>query len=116
MGDAVLLDDSAAGTIVPLHTGQKLILKLPENSSTGYRWKVVAGIGRSLAQTDRSYQSDTPPARPGEPAIAGAPGTAVFTFVAKHHGKTGLKLALLPPGGHRKPAKFFALSINVAHP
>jgi predicted secreted protein len=112
----VLLDGSAAGTVVQLHPEQKLILRLPENSSTGYRWKTVAGIGRNLVQTDRSYQSDTSPASPGEPGKAGAPGTAVFTFVAKYHGKTNLQLALLPPGGHRKPAKFFRLAVEIAHP
>jgi predicted secreted protein len=101
--------------VVHLHPEQKLILKLPENSSTGYRWTVIAGLGHGLMRTDRSYQSDAPPPPPGAPVIVGAPGTAVFTFLAKHHGRTELKLALLPPGRHRKPAKFFQLHIDI-HP
>jgi hypothetical protein len=67
-------------------------------------------------QSDRSYQSDAPPPAPGKPHRVGVPGTAVFTFVAKHHGKTRLQLALLPPGGHRKPAKFFSLAIDISRP
>jgi predicted secreted protein len=116
MGDAVIVDESAAGTIVHLHPDQKLIVKLPgESGSTGYRWKVVSGVGRALVQTDRSFQSDAPPPAPGKPVMVGGGGTAVFTFVAKHRGHSDLKLALLPPGRHRKPAKFFHVIVDIGH-
>jgi predicted secreted protein len=117
MGDAVVIDDSAAGTVVHLHPEQKLIVKLPgESGSTGYRWKTVSGLGRSLMQTDHSFKSDAPPPAPGQPPMVGGGGTAVFTFVAKYHGRTNLKLALLPPGRHRKPATLFHIYIEVGHP
>ena len=117
MGDAVIVEEAAARTVVHLHPDQKLIVKLAgESGSTGYRWKVVSGVGRSLLQTDRSFQSDAPPPAPGAPPMVGGGGTAVFTFVAKHHGRSDLKLALLPPGRHRKPAKFFQIFVDVGHP
>jgi len=116
MGDAVIVEEAAAGTVVHLHPEQKLIVKLSgESGSTGYRWSVVSGVGRALVQTDRSFQSDAPPPAPGQPPMVGGGGIAVFTFVAKHHGRTSLKLALLPPGRHRKPAKFFQLAIDISH-
>jgi predicted secreted protein len=117
MGDAVIVEDAAAGTVVHLHPEQKLIVKLSgESGSTGYRWSVVSGVGHALVQTDRSFQSDAPPPTPGRPPVVGGGGTAVFTFVAKHHGHSNLKLVLLPPGRHRKPAKFFHVLVDVGHP
>jgi len=91
-----------------------LALRLPgESGSTGYRWKLISGTGWQLAQTARSYESTTPPPAPGQPVMVGGGGIAIFIFTARHRGVVPLRLALLPPGRGRKPAKMFHVRVHV---
>jgi inhibitor of cysteine peptidase len=68
--EAVTITEADAGRTVSVTPGQHLVLRLPENPTTGYRWSVPAGV---------SVVSDTYEAGGTQ---AGAGGQRVLTLVA----------------------------------
>jgi inhibitor of cysteine peptidase len=98
---------AANGTAIGLHTGQTLIIRLPENPSTGYAWRPLAGIGAHLALTGKTYAADKP--------LPGAPGVETFTLTAGKPGFDALRFGLFPPGRHRPVSKLFHLKITIHH-
>jgi inhibitor of cysteine peptidase len=105
VSDALTVDLAANGTSIGLHSGQTLIIRLPENPSTGYGWRPVAGIGAHLVLAGKNYTADRP--------VPGAPGIETFTLTAGKPGFDALRFALFPPGRHRPPAKFFHLKVTI---
>jgi predicted secreted protein len=82
----VELGESDAGGQHDLGVGQEVVLRLPENRTTGYRWQLSAPDG--VAVEDAGYQ----PAPSGAP---GAPGARTFrlrpTVAGTHRVAAGLR-------------------------
>lgn len=72
-----------------LAVGEEVILRLPENPTTGYRWQFTpSGSGRLRLLTDR-FESG---ASGGTMPPPGAAGHRVLHFVAEHGGDVQLAL------------------------
>jgi inhibitor of cysteine peptidase len=63
----ITLDETASGTSVDLNVGQMVELRLPENRSTGYRWRIESDGGPACHIVDAGM-----PALPdGGPGVGG---------------------------------------------
>lgn len=83
----VQLTQADNGATVRLAQGGTLLVALPSNPSTGYRWWVAAGSGAALELVDVRY---VPPG--STMPVVGAPGTEVLQFRAVTPGVTSLVL------------------------
>ncbi|MDE1168018.1 MAG: protease inhibitor I42 family protein [Pseudomonas sp.] len=92
-----------------LHTGQHLILTLPSNPTTGYRWKVqnpAPGILRSLGPEVYSNPEDA--------GLVGSAGQSVWQFQAQNAGDGHLLLVYQQPWAPEvKPVQTFDCAITV---
>jgi inhibitor of cysteine peptidase len=80
----IKLDEAAAGRPITAKVGQRLEITLPENRTTGYRWKVV-----------NTCQSILRPEEDRLIATAGTPGAGsdrVWVFAAYGEGHCELRL------------------------
>ena len=68
-----------------LRTGERLIVRLPENPSTGYTWAIDETDRRLLTLDGTDYTA------PAEGSI-GARGQRTFTFTVRQPGEVALKL------------------------
>jgi inhibitor of cysteine peptidase len=82
----VQLTEQDAGRQVNLHLGQRFVITLPENATTGYRW-AIATIDPSLLETAAVNPSY------GGGAV-GSGGHVAWTFVAKAPGTTAVGFKL----------------------
>ncbi|MFI6867371.1 protease inhibitor I42 family protein [Nocardia sp. NPDC050406] len=83
----VTVDESANGTELQLVPGQRLLVKLPSNPSTGYSWGIQRLDESMLLQDgEPSYQQDDGPAMPGKG------GTDTWAFRAVQSGISTLEL------------------------
>ncbi|GFO69386.1 hypothetical protein GMLC_29650 [Geomonas limicola] len=83
-GGRVAIDQGAAGSTVRLRQGQLLVLSLPGNPATGYRWEQLPGAEPVLTpQEDPHY---TPA---GD--LVGGGGSYRFTFLARQGGRVPLR-------------------------
>lgn len=87
----VEIDESADGTTVNLRAGQRLIVTLKSNPTTGYDWQ-VAEVDEDIAQpTKQEFLPASDPER------LGAPGQTVHQFEAVGAGTTDLRLVYVRP-------------------
>ena len=84
MPTAIEVNDQANGTTVVLTVGQSLVVRLPENPTTGYRWSVES-LGGMLLEGDEFL-----PAGAG----AGAGGTRHLRLRAHKPDRTQISLSL----------------------
>jgi inhibitor of cysteine peptidase len=85
-------------------TGDAVVVRLPENPTTGYRWQFDAAVGLTVSGESFSPGSAAPGAA-GERAlrlVAAAPGTYLFTAALRRPWETGIP-----------PQDTFSLSIEV---
>jgi inhibitor of cysteine peptidase len=93
----VRVTQSDAGGTVTLPPGDALVVELPENPTTGYRWE-LAGPG---ALADRvSSDFDPPP-----PGLAGAAGVRRFTVHPPAAGSYQVELVLRRPWEQDAPPR-----------
>ncbi|MGK8500744.1 protease inhibitor I42 family protein [Nocardia asiatica] len=93
-----------------LPVGQRLVVALPANPSTGYSWS-IARIDSSVVKQDGAadYEPDS-----AEPVAPGAGGTAVWNFVGIAAGVTSLQMEYTRPWDQGlAPARTFSLTIEV---
>jgi inhibitor of cysteine peptidase len=84
----ITLTQADKGKSITVHTGDEIVIMLPENPTTGYRW--------AIDQTDENMliaQTPTFSSTPG--GAIGSGGTRTFTFTAKQPGTAHLQLKLL---------------------
>jgi len=92
-----------------LHHGDRLVVRLPSNPSTGYAWTVRSDTRPTLSLTGRSYVP------PGDDGRVGASGTAVLRFRAAATGMTVLRLSYARAWEKGvPPARTFTLTVRVA--
>ena len=88
--DEVSIDQSKAGSLLSLHRGDKLIVTLPGNPSTGFGWQLATGADPMLV-------------RLGEPIFTrggkafGTGGVYRFTFRAAAPGKKAVRFSYRRP-------------------
>lgn len=106
----VNLTDKDAGQTVAIAQDGTLTIRLPGNATTGYTWGILSNDVNVLAPAgDWDYVPDS--------ALAGAPGTFVFTFDAKTVGTSALQLAYKRWWDDTsKPEKTFGVVVNVESP
>jgi inhibitor of cysteine peptidase len=85
--ETITVGPAASGTLRMVHRGDRLVIRLPSNPSTGYSWTVRTPARPVLALTGRSF---VPPPDGGR---VGAPGTAVLRFRVAAVGRRTLRLA-----------------------
>jgi inhibitor of cysteine peptidase len=93
----VRLQDNEAKRSVELSHGDKLVLRLDSNPSTGYQWQVSLISGNVLDWVEG------PSYLPSEPSLIGSGGTASFGFLALKKGRASLKLIYRRPWEEGKP-------------
>lgn len=97
---------TANGSVRTLHRGDRLVVRLPSNPSTGYAWTISSAGRPVLRLLSRSFLA------PEDGQRVGAPGVAVFRFRAAAAGRTTLRLAYARSWETgAKPARTFTLRI-----
>ena len=80
----ITLTDANDGKAIRVKEGDEIVLGLPENASTGYRWHV--------ARSDGLDEQDTGARSAGPDPQVGSGGTRKFRLVAKGPGSARLEL------------------------
>ncbi|WP_280358303.1 protease inhibitor I42 family protein [Nocardia otitidiscaviarum] len=106
----VTVDRSANGTELDVRPGQRLLIRLPSNPSTGYSWGTVRfDQGILIQDGDPDYQADPGPDMPGKG------GTETWAFRAERPGTTTLELVYARPWEEPSDAdERFTLTVRVA--
>lgn len=78
----VVITKAENGSAVSVAVGDTVELRLIENPTTGYRWKLDSVDNSALQPKDSKYQ--------GEGSMPGQGGTRVFTFTALKTGRINL--------------------------
>jgi inhibitor of cysteine peptidase len=102
----------AAGTTVTLAPGDRLVIELPANPSTGFAWTVAFGPDPAVLVPVGEPEVVVSPLPSGVQTIIGAGGTALLRFVAVAAGSTELTLVYERPW-ERAPADRFAIAVDV---
>ena len=104
--DIIIVDESADGSEIELQVGQKLVVSLDGNPTTGYIWE-MAGECALLEKLDESKfepKSD----------LIGSPGKQTLVFEAVKSGSEPLELVYHRPWEKETPpAKAFSLKLKV---
>lgn len=96
------------GKLVHVALGGRLVVRLPENGSTGYGWRLVARPARSVLRLSKVYVVE-PPA--GNPPRVGQAGTRVYVFRDAGPGRTSLEIDLFPPARGTRAAQRYRLRV-----
>ncbi|MBL1079206.1 protease inhibitor I42 family protein [Nocardia sp. 2] len=106
---AVTVDESANGTELQMVPGQRLVVRLKSNPSTGTSWGIERLDQAILLQDgDPGYEQDPGPSMPGKG------GTAVWAFRAVEPGTTTLEMVYARPWEPASDAnQRFALTVKV---
>jgi inhibitor of cysteine peptidase len=92
-----------------LHNGQNLILTLPSNPTTGYRWAIQDSAGGVLRALSPEVYSN-----PEDAGIVGSAGISTWRFQAFATGNGRLRLTYSQPWAPEVPAvKTFDCAIAV---
>ncbi|MFI9509815.1 protease inhibitor I42 family protein [Nocardia sp. NPDC052566] len=107
---SVTVTDADNGQERQLLAGQKLMVTLPSNPSTGYSWTVLDLDPTVLKQEgDPEFRAD-----PKVPVAPGSGGFSTWTFVGNAAGITRLNLDYARPWEQgMEPAQKFSLTIKV---
>jgi inhibitor of cysteine peptidase len=104
----VSLGADADGSQVELAVGERLVVRLDGNPSTGYTWEVQEGAGTVLAQIGEAEFEGS------DPALDGSGGTLTLTFEAARAGTTTLVLVYHRPWeADVEPVDTFTVTVTV---
>ena len=107
--DDVIVTDKEGGKTVSLKVGQRLLVKLGSNPSTGYEWSVDKTDEKLLAPDGETAFDVT------DNDLDGAPTIQTLFFKAKSIGKVALQLKYARPWEKDKePAKVYKITVNIA--
>lgn len=98
------LGPSDSGTRRAARVGEELVVALPENPTTGYRWFPDVDAGALDTVDDRNE---------GPVERRGAPGTRYLTFRALRPGPTSLRLVKKRPW-EADPVEEFAVDLDIS--
>ena len=83
----ITLTQADQGKSITLQLEQTLVVELPENPTTGFRWAIARNDEETLALRDSDYS-------PAAGVGVGGGGRRTFTFVARKPGSVILQLKL----------------------
>ncbi len=109
--DEVVLSGQDDGNQVRLAAGQLLVVSLPANYSTGYRWHVAEVDAAVLQQVGEEYIQDE-----AEPGMDGVPGQQILRFSALRAGQTPLRLAYRRSWEKVPPIETFSTQVEAEGP
>ncbi|GAA3233533.1 protease inhibitor I42 family protein [Actinocorallia longicatena] len=101
----VRLGPADDGRHVPVRPGQRIVVTLPGDTSTGYSWWVLKNDPKVLRQDGEPQISSAPP--------PGAGGSVTFRFTAAKKGATPLRLGYLRSWEKKKPARTWSVHVMV---
>ena len=103
----VSVDQDAAGSTVKLHRGQRLLVTLPGNPTTGFVWQLVPGAESVLIpQGEPSFTTAS--------AKLGAGGVYRFSFLALEPGSVPLRFSYQRSFAQEgAPARSFEITVVV---
>ena len=101
------------GTTIEARVGDRILLTLEENLSTGFRWDVVTLPDEAVLAIEARNATPNNGAPSGAP-IAGSPGTHDYTLRAVAVGVTTLKLDYKRPWETKPPVATFTLTVHVS--
>jgi inhibitor of cysteine peptidase len=94
------------GATLALRVGESLLLQLPENPTSGYRWAFARLDDTRLTVDDAAYRSDDP--RPG------TGGVATWTLRARAPGQPQVELKRWRPWeGDRSIVERFSITLDI---
>jgi inhibitor of cysteine peptidase len=97
------------GTTVEMHVGDAIVLRLPENATTGYRWAIEALNGDLVEAQEGQYISQS--------GAVGGGGEATWTLYPKAPGTAEIKLKLWRPfEGERSVQRNFGVTLKILPP
>ncbi|MFO1434779.1 MAG: protease inhibitor I42 family protein [Candidatus Competibacteraceae bacterium] len=80
----ITLTQADQGKSITLQPGQTLVVELPENPTTGFRWAIARNDEETLALRKSDY-------KPAAGVGVGGGGRRTFTFIAKKPGSVVLQ-------------------------
>ena len=109
-GARVVVDGANNRGVVKLAPGARLVIRLPSNPTTGYRWQPAApteaGVLRHVGNT---YAPNT-----SSPGAVGVGGVETWTYQAQATGRTTIRLHYVRPWETPPaPVKAYVLRVNV---
>jgi inhibitor of cysteine peptidase len=105
---ALTLTEQANGGKQNLKVGQRVLVLLPGNPTTGYTWQVDSKVDAKVLQQigEPGFHQDS--------GLIGAGGTESFLFEATAPGTTALSLSYSRPWESKAPEKTFTVQVTVA--
>jgi inhibitor of cysteine peptidase len=104
--DLTATDD---GSAIQAALGERIVISLDANPTTGYTWQVAPGLDASVVEfVSEAYQQDA-----AAYGAVGAGGTDVLTFEAVGEGTTTIVLAY-QRSGDPTAAESFTVTVTVA--
>ncbi|MFW6162033.1 MAG: protease inhibitor I42 family protein [Planctomycetota bacterium] len=111
--DAIGVGPKASGKTLKVAQGKTLVVRLPGNATTGYRWSVKQLKGDALEQQGTVIYKP----KKTEGRRVGSGGTFLAVFRAAKAGKATLTMAYARPWEKKTPPiKTFTLTVAVAKP
>ncbi|MGV8026767.1 MAG: protease inhibitor I42 family protein [Anaerolineaceae bacterium] len=112
----IILTNENNESVITIKTGERFILQLDGNITTGYAWEVDEMDSAFLKQVgEMEYREKSDPDSSSGEELVGAPGEFIFTFEALQTGETSLRLIY-----HRsfeegvEPLEVFMVTVNIS--
>ena len=112
-GEQVLVDAANTGQEVEMAVGDRLVVTLESNPTTGFKWELAEGTDQTVLELVESRYQPGPGASQ-TPPVTGAGGEEVWTFQALKQGETAISLEYSQPwAGGLKADRTFNLTVEV---
>jgi inhibitor of cysteine peptidase len=109
MINEIIVDVSYNNSEVTLAVGDRLIVTLDSNATTGYSWNLSAISNTSvIAKVSDEYVAPTP-----TPPLSGQGGQEAWTFEALKTGTANISMKYIRPWEPEEPAETFEITVNV---
>ncbi|MET1232333.1 MAG: protease inhibitor I42 family protein [Candidatus Limnocylindrales bacterium] len=108
-GTTINLTSADDGSAIRAALGERIVISLDANPTTGYTWQVAPGLDASVVEfVSEAYQQD-----PAGYGAVGVGGTDVLTFHAVGEGTTTIVL-VYQRSGDATAAESFTVTVTVA--
>lgn len=77
---------------IQISTGEEFTIILEANPTTGYQWKIIGGVDKTVIEFVRSDYKST-----SDPNLVGGGGLDLWTFKAVNAGESRVVLGYYPP-------------------
>lgn len=107
-GGEVLVGAEEAGSTVTLAEGERLVVQLASNITTGYHWEMDEEPDAAvLSFTGSDYENTSPE------DVAGGGGVERWTFEAAGEGGTSVTLGYHPPSQGEPAVETYSIAVEV---